>query len=133
MQSGGKAKHSNEDEDNDEAEDVEELRKSGFLAEGNEASPLTKGKPRLEAKAGDRRIKRTITFAGLDGSKQTRTVVYTDKEKVRKTFSMTRGILIGSLLWPPLTERRPIKHGCIRTGLFAKKESAVLIKAVGVW
>ena len=89
MQSASKAKKGNEDEDEDEAEDIEELRKSGFLGEGTEASPLTKGKPKLEAKSGDRRIKRTITFAGLDGIKQTRTIIYTDRDKVGKPSRYT--------------------------------------------
>lgn len=72
----------NGDEDEDEAADIEELRKSGFLGEGDDTSMLKKGKPKLEARAGDRRIKRTITFAGLDGTKQTRTIIYTNKDKV---------------------------------------------------
>lgn len=79
MQSERKPKGNEEDED--ETEDIEELRKSGFLGEGDAASPLMKGKPKLEAKAGDRRIKRTIVFMGADGSRQTRTIIYTDKDK----------------------------------------------------
>lgn len=63
-------------------EDVEELRKGGFLTAGDDTSPLIKGKPKLEAKPGERRIKRTIVFMGTDGSRQTRTIIYTDKDKV---------------------------------------------------
>ena len=85
LQSEKKGKATREDED--EAEDIEELRKGGFLGEGNESSPLMKSKIKLEAKAGDRRIKRTIVFMGLDGSRQTRTILYTDKDKVKEGSS----------------------------------------------
>lgn len=80
MQSTAKAPPNEEDED--EMEDVEELRKGGFLGGGDEASPLMKGRPKLEAKAGDRRIKRTIVFLGPDGSRQSRTIIYSDRDKV---------------------------------------------------
>lgn len=82
MQSETKGKISDGDED--EAEDIEELRKGGFLGEGDQASPLMKGKSKLEAKAGERRIKRTIVFMGTDGSRQTRTIIYTDRDKVKR-------------------------------------------------
>ena len=123
LQSGGKPKPGTQDEDDDEAEDIEELRKSGFLAEGNGASPLTKGKPKLEAKAGDKRIKRTITFAGLDGSKQTRTIVYTDKDKVRRPSKIHRHL--DRHLGLTYSDQRKAHHG----------RQAVLIGAIAtnIW
>ena len=68
-------------EDDDELDDVEELRKGGFL-EGDAATNLAKAAPKLEAKAGDIRIKRTIKFRNANDAIETRVIYYTDKDKV---------------------------------------------------
>ena len=65
----------------DELEEIEALRKSGFLKEAGEGSAL-QAKAKLEAKAGDRRIKRTIVFLTPGGERATRTLIYSDKDKV---------------------------------------------------
>ena len=65
----------------DELEEIEALRKSGFLKEAGEGSTL-QAKSKLEAKAGDRRIKRTIVFLTPAGERATRTIIYSDKDKV---------------------------------------------------
>lgn len=82
MRQASKAKARGEDLDDEELEDIEELRKAGFLKEAKEGSALAAAKPKPEAKHGERRIKRTIAFLDDHGNKQTRTIVYTDKDKV---------------------------------------------------
>ena len=44
--------------------------------------------PKLEAVPGERRVVRTITYPGPDGSLQTRTIVYTDKDKIATLNSL---------------------------------------------
>lgn len=75
---GGKRGRTDED---DELDDVEELRKSGFLA-GENVSNIGKSTPKLEAKAGETRIKRTIKFMNANNVVETRVLYYTDKDKV---------------------------------------------------
>lgn len=80
----GKKPSKEEEEDEDELEDVEELRKGGFLqAEG----ALAKGKAKLEARPGERRIKRTITFPDATGNPATRVIYFTEKDKASAVTS----------------------------------------------
>ena len=58
--------------------EVEELRKGGFI-DGDDASSFGKLKPKLEAKPGEIRIKRTIRWKDADGQIKSRVLYYTDK------------------------------------------------------
>lgn len=68
----------------EEARELAEMRRGGFLGGGGDAAAAGKAAAaaNLEATPGARRIRRTIVTTSPDGERSSREVVYTDRDKV---------------------------------------------------
>ena len=71
-------------EEQEEARELAEMRKGGFLTGSGAAAAGTGGAAagKLEAAPGARRVRRTIVTVSADGERSTRNVIYSDRDKV---------------------------------------------------
>ena len=70
-------------EEQEEARELAEMRKGGFLSGAAAAGKGGAAGGKLEAAPGARRVRRTIVAVSADGERSTRNVIYSDRDKVR--------------------------------------------------